>query len=167
MLKGKVWRFGQDVDTDMIIPARYLNSSDPAFLAEHCFADVAPEFAQQVSPGEMIVAGTNFGCGSSREHAPLALKAAGVSCVIAASFARIFFRNALNIGLPILESETAAQEVKAGDLLQVDLADGTITNLTSGRVFQTTPFPAFMRELITVGGLIPYLREKLFGAKDV
>ena len=159
MLKGKVWRFGPDVDTDMIIPARYLNTSDPAVLAAHCFADVAPEFARKVVPGEMIVADKNFGCGSSREHAPLALKTAGISCVIAASFARIFYRNALNIGLPILESEAAAEEVKAGDLLQVDLAEGIITNLTSGRVYQTTPFPAFMRELITGDGLIPYLRQ--------
>jgi len=167
VLKGKVWRFGADVDTDMIIPARYLNTTDPAVLAAHCFTDVAPEFARQVVPGEIIVAGKNFGCGSSREHAPIALKAAGISCVIAASFARIFYRNALNIGLPILESEAAAEEVKAGDLLQVDLAEGVITNLTSGRVYQTTPFPPFMRELINGGGLIPYLRQKLAGNQEV
>ncbi|HBC97878.1 MAG TPA: 3-isopropylmalate dehydratase small subunit [Clostridium sp.] len=165
MLEGKVWRFGNDVDTDLIIPARYLNTSDPQVLAEHCLEDLEPGFARKVISGDIIVAGTNFGCGSSREHAPIALKASGVSCVIAASFARIFYRNALNIGLPILESVAASKEVKQGDILRVNFETGLITNLTRNQVYQTNPFPGFMRELIASGGLIPYLRKNLSGEK--
>ncbi len=165
MLEGKVWRFGNDVDTDLIIPARYLNTSDPQVLAEHCLEDLEPGFARKVISGDIIVAGTNFGCGSSREHAPIALKASGVSCVIAASFARIFYRNAINIGLPILESVAASKEVKQGDILRVNFETGLITNLTRNQVYQTNPFPGFMRELIASGGLIPYLRKNLSGEK--
>ncbi len=165
MLEGKVWRFGNDVDTDLIIPARYLNTSDPQVLAEHCLEDLEPGFARKVISGDIIVAGTNFGCGSSREHAPIALKASGVSCVIAASFARIFYRNALNIGLPILESVAASKEVKQGDILRVNFETGLITNLTRNQVYQTNPFPGFMQELIASGGLIPYLRKNLSGEK--
>ena len=161
VIKGKVWRFGDDIDTDVIIPARYLNTSDPKELAAHCMEDADPEFARRVQPGEIIVAGNNFGCGSSREHAPLAIKAAGVSCVVAATFARIFFRNAFNIGLPILECAEAAREVKAGEELEINLEEGKITNLTTGRVYQATPFPKFMQELISAGGLIPYVRSRL------
>lgn len=161
MIKGRVWRFGDDVDTDLIIPARYLNTSDPRELALHCLENVNPEFASQVQPGEMVVAGRNFGCGSSREHAPLALKSAGVSCVIASTFARIFYRNAINIGLPILESEEASKEVKEGERLEVNLGEGRITNLTTGQVYHATPFPSFMQELISAGGLVPYVRARL------
>jgi len=161
MIKGKVWRFGKDVDTDLIIPARYLNTSDPKELAAHCMEDADPTFAGKVQAGEVIVAGKNFGCGSSREHAPLAIKSAGVSCVIAETFARIFYRNAINIGLPILESVEAGREIKAGDLVEVNLEAGKITNHTSGRIYQARPFPAFMRELISAGGLIPYVKARL------
>lgn len=161
MIKGRVWRFGDDVDTDLIIPARYLNTSDPRELALHCLENVNPEFASQVQPGEMVVAGRNFGCGSSREHAPLALKSAGVSCVIASTFARIFYRNAINIGLPILESEEASKDVKEGERLEVNLGEGRITNLTTGQVYQANPFPSFMQELISAGGLVPYVRARL------
>jgi 3-isopropylmalate dehydratase small subunit len=161
IIKGKVWRFGDDIDTDVIIPARYLNTSDPKELAAHCMEDADPEFARKVQPGEIIVAGINFGCGSSREHAPLAIKAAGVSCVIAATFARIFYRNAFNIGLPILECPEAAKEIKAGEELEINLEEGKITNLTTGRVYHAMAFPKFMQELIFAGGLIPYVRSRL------
>src|SRR5690554_1407619 len=161
MIKGKVWRSGKDVDTDLIIAARYLNTSDPKELAAHCMEDADPTFAGKVQAGEVIVAGKNFGCGSSREHAPLAIKSAGVSCVIAETFARIFYRNAINIGLPILESVEAGREIKAGDLVEVNLEAGKITNHTSGRIYQARPFPAFMRELISAGGLIPYVKARL------
>lgn len=161
MIKGKTWRFGDDIDTDLIIPARYLNTSDPKELAAHCMEDADPEFTRKVRPGDIIVAGNNFGCGSSREHAPLAIKTAGVSCVIAAAFARIFYRNALNIGLPILESETAAKEIKEGEELEINLEEGKIISTTTGRVYQAAPFPGFMRELIAAGGLIPYVRSRL------
>ncbi len=162
LLQGKVWKFGNDVDTDLIIPARYLNTSDPQELAAHCMEDADPGFAAKVRPGEMIVGGKNFGCGSSREHAPLAIKAAGVSCVIAASFARIFYRNAINIGLPILESPEASAAIAQGDQVEVDLTTGTITDRTSGQSFQAAPFPPFMQELISAGGLIGYVRSRLF-----
>jgi len=161
MIKGKTWRFGDDVDTDLIIPARYLNTSDPKELATHCMEDAEPEFARKVRPGDIIVAGNNFGCGSSREHAPLAIKTAGVSCVIAVTFARIFYRNAVNIGLPILESEAAAKEIKEGEELEINLEKGRIINVTTGKVYQAAPFPGFMRELISAGGLIPYVRSRL------
>ena len=163
ILKGKAWKFGADVDTDLIIPARYLNTSDPKELAKHCMEDVDPSFASKVSPGDVIVAGNNFGCGSSREHAPIAIKTAGVSCVVAASFARIFYRNAFNLGLPILESPEAAEAVKTGDELEVDLATGKITNLSQGRTYQAQPVPPFMQELLAAGGLMPYVIKRLAG----
>jgi len=161
ILRGKVWRFGNDVDTDLIIPARYLNSSDPKELATHCMEDADPTFAGKVKPGDIIVAGKNFGCGSSREHAPIAIKTAGVSCVIAASFARIFYRNSINIGLPILESSEASRIIAAGNQVEVDLANGKITDLASGKTFQAVPFPPFMQELIKTGGLINYVKERI------
>ncbi len=163
--RGKVWVFGDDVDTDAIIPARYLNTSDPGELAAHCMEDADPAFMVKMQPGDMLAAGKNFGCGSSREHAPIAIKAAGISCVIAASFARIFYRNAINIGLPILESPEASKALQEGQEVQVDLKAGTITNLSTGEVFQATPFPDFMRQLMDAGGLIPYVQQKVAGQK--
>lgn len=160
-LRGKVWRFGNDVDTDLIIPARYLNTSDPNELAQHCLEDADPTFAGKVGQGDIIVAGKNFGCGSSREHAPIAIKAAGVSCVIAVSFARIFYRNALNIGLPILEAAEAYNNIAEGDLVEVDLDTGEITNLTKNQTYQATAFPQFMQELINTGGLIEYVKKRI------
>lgn len=160
-LKGKVHKYGANVNTDAIIPARYLNIPDPAELAKHCMEDINPDFVARVQPGDFIVATTNFGCGSSREHAPLAIKAAGVSCVIAKSFARIFFRNAINIGLPILECDEAVEETDSGDTLEVDLTKGKIKNLTKDRLFQAKPYPDFMLELISAGGLIEHTKRKL------
>jgi 3-isopropylmalate/(R)-2-methylmalate dehydratase small subunit len=160
-IKGKVWRFGDDVDTDAIIPARYLNTTDPQELARHCMEAADPAFARGVKPGDIIVAGKNFGCGSSREHAPLCIKAAGISCVIAAGFARIFYRNAFNIGLPILESREAAEASRQGDELEVDLATGEIRNLTRDRTFMAQPIPPFMQELISDGGLIKHVARRL------
>jgi len=156
-LTGKVWKYGANVDTDAIIPARYLNVSTPEELARHCMEDVDPEFAQKVQPGDIIVATTNFGCGSSREHAPLALKGTGVSCVVATTFARIFYRNAINIGLPILECP-AAEEIEAGQTLEVELETGRIYNLDTGQTFQAEPYPEFMMGIIRAGGLIEYTR---------
>ncbi len=163
--KGTVFKFGANVDTDGIIPARYLNSSDPDELAKHAMEDADPEFVKKMKKGDIVMATSNFGCGSSREHAPLALKAAGVSCVIAKSFARIFYRNAINIGLPILECEEAVDNTKAGDVLEVELATGGIKNLTTGKMFEAKPYPEFMLELITAGGLVEYTRKKLAAAK--
>ncbi|MDD4237235.1 MAG: 3-isopropylmalate dehydratase small subunit [Desulfotomaculaceae bacterium] len=160
-LKGKVWKFGADVDTDAIIPARYLNTSDPDELAKHCMEDADPGFPVKVRPGDIIVAGKNFGCGSSREHAPIAIKAAGVSCVIAGTFARIFYRNAFNIGLPIFESPEATAEVSEGDELSVDADTGVIENLTTGKKYTATPVPPFMQQIIAAGGLINYVKEKV------
>ncbi len=160
-LKGKVFKYGADVNTDVIIPARYLNVSDPAQLAAHCMEDIDASFLEKVKPGDIIMATTNFGCGSSREHAPLAIKAAGVSCVIAATFARIFFRNAIDIGLPLLESPEAVENTKAGDVLEVDLEKGRIKNLTNGMTFTAKPYPGFMAELISAGGLIEYTKKRL------
>jgi 3-isopropylmalate/(R)-2-methylmalate dehydratase small subunit len=160
-LKGKVHKYGADVNTDVIIPARYLNVSDPDELARHCMEDIDADFLSRVEPGDIIMATTNFGCGSSREHAPLAIKAAGVSCVIAKSFARIFFRNAINIGLPLLECAAAVAKTESGDLLEVDLSRGEIRNLTSGKIFAAKPYPDFMAELISAGGLIEYTKERL------
>lgn len=160
-MEGKVHKFGDNVDTDVIIPARYLNTSDPAELARHVMEDADPAFLQKVRPGDLIVAQKNFGCGSSREHAPLAIKAAGISAVIAHSFARIFYRNAINIGLPILESPEAAEKIAPGDRVRVDLAAGRIDNLTSGEQYQATPFTPFMQDLVEKGGLIPYVRWRL------
>jgi len=161
MLKGKVHKYGADVNTDVIIPARYLNVSDPAELAKHCMEDIDEDFISKVEPGDIIMATTNFGCGSSREHAPLAIKAAGVSCVIAGTFARIFFRNAINIGLPLLECGEAVDNTEAGDLLEVDLSLGEIKNLTRGTSFIAKPYPDFMSEIISAGGLIEYTKERL------
>jgi len=161
MLKGKVHKYGADVNTDVIIPARYLNISEPAELAKHCMEDIDKDFLNSVEPGDIIVATTNFGCGSSREHAPLAIKAAGISCIIAKSFARIFFRNAINIGLPLLECEEAVDKTEAGDLLKVELSTGKIKNLTRGMEFTAKPYPDFMAELISAGGLIEYTKRRV------
>jgi 3-isopropylmalate/(R)-2-methylmalate dehydratase small subunit len=160
-LKGKVHKYGANVDTDAIIPARYLNVSDPDQLAGHCMEDIDADFIKRVKPGDIILATTNFGCGSSREHAPLAIKSAGVSCVIAASFARIFFRNSINIGLPLLESPEAMAKTDSQDILEIDLALGKIKNLTKGLTFTAKPYPEFMSELIAAGGLVEYTRERL------
>ena len=161
MLKGKVHKYGADVNTDVIIPARYLNVFDPAELAKHCMEDIDENFVKRVQPGDIIMATTNFGCGSSREHAPLAIKAAGISCVIAKSFARIFFRNSINIGLPLLECEEAVDNTEAGDILEVELPSGTIKNITRNKEFTAKPYPDFMAELISVGGLIEYNKKRL------
>ncbi len=161
MLKGKVHKYGANIDTDVIIPARYLNLSEPAELAKHCMEDIDAEFIKRVRPGDIMVATTNFGCGSSREHAPLAIKGSGISCVIAKSFARIFFRNAINIGLPLLECEEAPDNIQAGDVVEVDLSTGTIKNLNNGKTFTAKPYPDFMAGLIAAGGLIEYTRKRL------
>jgi 3-isopropylmalate/(R)-2-methylmalate dehydratase small subunit len=161
MLKGNVHKYGADINTDVIIPARYLNMSQPEELAQHCMEDIDGDFIKRVKPGDVIMGTTNFGCGSSREHAPLAIKAAGVSCVIAETFARIFFRNAINIGLPLLECEEAVAKTDSGDILEVDLASGEIRNLTRKLVFTAQPYPPFMAELISTGGLANYTRKRL------
>lgn len=160
-MTGKVHKYGANVDTDAIIPARYLNISDPAGLAKHCMEGIDTQFVQRVRSGDIIVAETNFGCGSSREHAPLAIKACGISCVVARSFARIFFRNAIDIGLPILECDEAVEGTQSGDILEVELETGAIKNVTRGRVFQAKPYPEFMLELIAAGGLIEHTRRRL------
>ncbi|MGE5455160.1 MAG: 3-isopropylmalate dehydratase small subunit [Methylocystaceae bacterium] len=159
--KGKVHRFGNDIDTDAIIPARYLNTADPVELAKHCMEDADASFPTRVQTGDIIVADKNFGCGSSREHAPIAIKASGVACVVAKSFARIFYRNAINIGLPIVECPEGVEAIKAGDELQVDLVSGKVVNLTTGTEYQGTPFPAFMQNIMDRGGLIEYVRERV------
>lgn len=156
----KVYRYGDNVDTDVIIPARYLNAPDEKSLASHCMEDIDAQFAGTVEPGDIVVAGANFGCGSSREHAPLALKACGVKCVIAASFARIFYRNAINIGFPILECPEAAAAIQAGDTVAVDIGTGVITDETLGKTFQAAPFPAFIEEIIEGGGLLKSLKAR-------
>ncbi len=161
---GNVHRFGANVDTDVIIPARYLNVSEPSELAKHCMENIDPEFGIKVRPGDIIVATTNFGCGSSREHAPLAIKASGISCVIAQSFARIFFRNAINIGLPLLTCDEAVIETEAGDILEVDLSSGEINNVSKQKKFMAEPYPKFMMEIIASGGLVEYTRNKLQNA---
>jgi len=158
-MKGKAYKFGDNIDTDLIIPARYLNTSDPDELAKHCMEDADPNWIKKVKKGDFIVAGENFGCGSSREHAPISIKAAGVSAIIAKSFARIFYRNAINIGLPILESSQAAEEIKESDEIEVDLAQGIIKDLTSGKSYKAQPFPEFMQKIIEAGGLIKYLKQ--------
>ncbi len=159
-IEGRIWKFGSDVDTDAIIPARYLNQSDPEQLARHLMEEERPEFHRKVRKGDLILAGKNFGCGSSREHAPLALKAAGISCIIAKSFARIFYRNSMNLGLPLLESPEASQEINDGDRVRVNLTSGEIFDLTQGKKFSAKPIPPFMQELLRDGGLIPHLRKK-------
>lgn len=156
---GKVFKYGDNVDTDVIIPARYLNTADANELAKHCMEDIDTTFVSKVAPGDIMVAGRNFGCGSSREHAPLAIKASGISCVIASTFARIFYRNAINIGLPIMECPEAVDSIAAGDQLSVDLSSGTITDITSGKTFKAEPFPPFMQDLIAAGGLAAYMRK--------
>ena len=160
-LVGKVHKYGANVNTDEIIPARYLNTSDPAELAKHCMEDIDGQFPEKVQPGDFIMADTNFGCGSSREHAPLAIKASSVSAVIARSFARIFFRNSINIGLPILECDEAVEQTDPGDTLEVELASGEIKNTNKNRVFQAKPYPDFMLELIAAGGLIEHTKKRL------
>ena len=158
-VKGRVFKYGDNVDTDVIIPARYLNSSDPAELATHCMEDIDKDFVKNVKKGDIIVASKNFGCGSSREHAPIAIKAAGVSCVIAETFARIFYRNAINIGLPILECEEAAEEINADDEVKVDFDTGVITDITTGKTYKAQPFPPFIQNIIKCGGLLKSLKE--------
>ena len=161
MLKGKVHKYGADVNTDVIIPARYLNISEASELAEHCMEDIDPDFLSRVEAGDIMVATTNFGCGSSREHAPMAIKASGISCIIARSFARIFFRNAINIGLPLLECEEAIDNIEAGDTVEVDLSSGSIKNLSNSKEFTAKPYPEFMSELIADGGLIEHTIKRL------
>jgi len=163
VVEGRVWKYGDHVDTDAIIPARYLNVSAGEELAAHCMEDIDRAFAERVRPGDVIVAGENFGCGSSREHAPRAIKAAGVSCVVASSFARIFYRNAINVGLPILTCPEAVDEAESGDRLTVDLDRGTIANERTGRVHETAPLPPFVVEIIEAGGLVPYTARRLAG----
>ena len=158
--KGNVFKYGDNVDTDVIIPARYLNSSEPSELAAHCMEDIDREFIHQVKKGDIIVAEKNFGCGSSREHAPIAIKAAGVSCVIAETFARIFYRNAINIGLPIVECAQAAKEIENGDQVEVDFDSGVIKDLTKGTEYQGQAFPEFMQKIIAAEGLVNYINQK-------
>lgn len=157
---GKVFKYGDNVDTDVIIPARYLNNTDPKDLAAHCMEDIDKDFVGKVNIGDIIVANKNFGCGSSREHAPIAIKAAGVSCVIAETFARIFYRNAINIGLPIIECPEAAREINSGDVVNIDFDSGIITDETTGKKYQGQAFPEFMQKIIDLGGLVNYINTK-------
>lgn len=159
----KVFKYGANVDTDVIIPARHLNDPSPEALASHCMEDIDVNFASSVQPGDIIVAGANFGCGSSREHAPLAIKSCGVKCVIAPSFARIFYRNSINIGFPIVECPEAAEEIQAGDQVDVDFSSGIITNQTTGKIYQAAPFPAFIDGIIQSGGLLNSLKARGVG----
>ena len=159
--KGRVFKYGDNVDTDVIIPARYLNVSSGEELAKYCMIDIDEAFVSSMNRGDIIVAKKNFGCGSSREHAPLAIKCAGVSCVIASTFARIFYRNAINIGMPILECEQAAEDIEAGDEIRVNFDTGVITNDTTGKVYQAQAFPPFMKKIMTEGGLVGYTRDKI------
>ncbi|MBU4361505.1 3-isopropylmalate dehydratase small subunit [bacterium] len=161
IIKGKVWKFKDNIDTDVIIPARYLNTSDPKELALHCMEDYDSEFVKKMNQGDIIVAGRNFGCGSSREHAPIALKTAGVSCIIAQSFARIFFRNAINIGLPIFESVEVVDQCSPGNILEVDTVQGVIKNLSKDKVYKTNLLPEFILKVISAGGLREYVKEEL------
>ncbi len=160
MAKGTVFKYGDNVDTDVIIPARYLNAPSPEDLAKHCMEDIDIDFVKNVKCGDIMVGGANFGCGSSREHAPIAIRASGISCVIAASFARIFYRNAINIGFPILECPEAAEKINAGDTVSVDFVTGIITDETTGETFQATAFPAFINGIIECGGLLAYIKAK-------
>lgn len=160
--KGRVFKYGDNVDTDVIIPARYLNSSDPKELATHCMEDIDKEFVNNVKAGDIIVATKNFGCGSSREHAPIAIKASGISCVIAKTFARIFYRNSINIGLPILECPEAVEDIKDGDIVEVDFDNGIIVNESTGHKFQAAPFPPFMQKIIANGGLVNTIKKGEF-----
>ena len=158
--KGRVHKFGDNVDTDVIIPARYLNTASHKELAAHCMEDIDASFVSKVQQGDIMVAEKNFGCGSSREHAPIAIKASGISCVIASTFARIFYRNAINIGLPILECDEAAKEIRDGDVVSVNFDTGVITDETTGKTFQATAFPGFINKIIENGGLLPYLKAR-------
>ncbi len=160
-LKGKAWKFGDDVNTDLIIPARYLNTSDPKELASHCMEDADNDFVKKISEGDIIVGGRNFGCGSSREHAPISIKHCGISCVIAESFARIFFRNSINMGLPIFECKEAAKAIKEGDEIEVDADKGEIKNLTNNQTYTAKPLPEFIQNLIKAGGLMEYVKKEL------
>ena len=160
-LKGKAWKFGADIDTDAIIPARYLNTTDHKELAKHCMEDADPDFAKKMKVGDIIVADKNFGCGSSREHAPISIRAAGISCVIAKSFARIFYRNSFNMGLPIFESADASEKIKEGDEIELDPSTGVIHNLTKKEKYQARPIPPFMQALINAGGLMNYVKRKV------
>ncbi len=160
-MEGKAIKYGDNVDTDVIIPARFLNTSDPKELASHCMEDIDKDFKDKVKPGDIMIAGYNFGCGSSREHAPIAIKESGISCVIAKSFARIFYRNAINIGLPILECPDAASAIEDGDMVSVDLETGIIKDITKGIEFKSQPFPEFIKKIIECGGLINYVKEKV------
>ena len=162
-MKGRCWKFGDDVNTDEIIPARYLDTTDPQALAAHCMEDADPDFVRKAHPGDIIVAGKNFGCGSSREHAPIAIKALGIQCVVAESFARIFFRNSINIGLPIAECPDAAREAGEGDELEMDFTQGRIVNHTRGRAYSFPPFPAEIRRIIDAGGLMAFARQLVSG----
>lgn len=159
VLEGKVWRYGDNIDTDVIIPARYLNTFDPKELAKHCMVDIDKDFAQKVRPGDIMVGGKNFGCGSSREHAPVAIKACGVPVIIAASFARIFYRNGINVGMPLMEIGDNVERIHAGDKLSVDLSSGKIRDLTTGETFQAPPLPGFIQDIAKAGGLIQYVKE--------
>lgn len=161
MYKGKTWKVGHDVDTDVIIAARYLNDASDENMRKHCLEDAIAHFSEVIAPGDILVAGKNFGCGSSREHAPIAIKVAGVSCVIAESFARIFYRNAINIGLPIITNPEAAREIKAGHELEVDVEQGVIKNLTTGKQYQGETFPPFIQEIIQAGNLLNYVKKKV------
>ncbi|OGW12941.1 MAG: 3-isopropylmalate dehydratase small subunit [Nitrospinae bacterium RIFCSPLOWO2_12_39_16] len=160
-LKGKAWKFGADIDTDAIIPARHLNTTDYKELAKHCMEDADPNFIKKMKNGDIIVADKNFGCGSSREHAPISIKAAGISCVIAKSFARIFYRNSFNMGLPIFESADASEKIKEGDEIKINPSTGVINNLTKKEKYQAKPIPPFMQELINAGGLMNYVKKKV------
>lgn len=160
VLEGKIWRYGDNIDTDVIIPARYLNTFDPKELASHCMVDIDPTFAKEVKAGDIMVGGRNFGCGSSREHAPVAIKASGIPVIIAESFARIFYRNGINVGLPLLEIGKDVEKIHAGDILKVDLSKGTIEDVTTGDTFQAPPLPGFIEEIAKAGGLINYVKEK-------
>ncbi len=159
IFKGNAWVFKDNIDTDVIIPARYLTTTDPKELASHCMEDLDPDFSVKVKEGDIIVAGNNFGCGSSREHAPLAIKSSGISCVVASSFARIFYRNSINIGLSILECEDSIKNIKTGDELEINTDEGIINNITTGEIFKARPFPAFIKEIINAGGLLNYAKE--------
>jgi len=161
VLKGRAWKVGHNIDTDLIIPARYLNRYDADFLASHCLEDIFPQLGQRINPGDILVAGRNFGCGSSREHAPVALKSVGFSCVIAESYARIFYRNAINIGLPVIVAPEAAQSINDQELLEVDPAGGLIRSLSSGRTYRGELLPPFMLEILDSGGLVPHVAGKV------
>lgn len=159
IFKGNIWKFGKNINTDVIMPARYINVSDPKELGLHCMEDIDSDFVKNISEGDIIVAEENFGCGSSREHAPVSIKAAGISCIIAKSFARIFYRNAINIGLPILEMDDFVDECTTGDIVGVNLLKGVVKNLTKDKIYKTTPFPRFIQDIVYAGGLKNYIKE--------